>query len=185
MTDNVRTPSASAVSAKVVNVGPIAAGPSGQVKRGTWRSRFIDVPSPMRALCSDRSTLTFYRCPRSSPPFCVPKQDVTVTGTQSYDKTRRSRLRVARRHPPRSESRPNHDPCADHDPCEQRGLSEGVRETTATRTTTTALPAEDRGQSVRFDVGHGQPDHSALGRDQVRNGHVREQRRQDYLVDDK
>ena len=39
ITDSVRTPMASAVWARVANVGPMAAAPPGQVKRGTWMSR--------------------------------------------------------------------------------------------------------------------------------------------------
>lgn len=38
ITDSVRTPTASAVCANDANVGPMASGPPGQVKRGTWMS---------------------------------------------------------------------------------------------------------------------------------------------------
>ena len=38
ITESVRTPIASAVWAKDANVGPMASGPPGQVKRGTWMS---------------------------------------------------------------------------------------------------------------------------------------------------
>src|SRR5277367_1342904 len=41
MTDNVRTPMASAVRAKPANVGPMAAAPPGQVNLGTCTSSSI------------------------------------------------------------------------------------------------------------------------------------------------
>ena len=41
MTESVRTPIASAVCASEAKVGPIASGPPGQVKRGTWTSSSI------------------------------------------------------------------------------------------------------------------------------------------------
>src|SRR5580692_815744 len=44
MTDSVRTPMSSAVCANEAKVGPIASGPPGQVKRGTWMSRCISRP---------------------------------------------------------------------------------------------------------------------------------------------